>query len=181
MKTIKLLFVSLLFVIIGTFTFMRSAFVKPVYVDAPLTISTTESKNSLSAGYEIRIKSIIVNNKEIIHQMPVSDGWEKDGDLLACYEKDGIKHSVSLPLKRISNIKITFIGQIGSGNAMIAIGNHEAVIDLYRDSDWEEITWAYQVPTVFSPLSRIDILLEMVLMIWLILGVIKFWRSSKCL
>lgn len=180
MKKFKLLFISLVIVIVGTFTFLRPAFAVPVYIDTLLTISTSEIKNPLSAGNEIRIKDIMVNGKGILHQIPIDDGWKLEGDMLMCYENDGIKHSISLPLKRVSDIAITFIGQKGSGNVSVSVENEETAIDLYRDSDWEEVAWTYNASTEFSPFSRLDIMIEMVLIIWLLLSTLKFWKSCKC-
>lgn len=179
MKKGKLLFISLLIVIVGVFTFMRTAFVKPVYIDAPLTISTSDVKNPLTAGREIRVKAVLADGIDVLPQLIPGNGWKMDGDLLVCYENDSLKHSVSVQLSKVSDISITFIGQRGSGNASVSVGDQETLIDLYRDSDWEEISWTYKAPKEFAPFSRIDILLEMVVMVWVILSIAKFWRSCR--
>lgn len=156
---------------------MRTAFVKPVYIDAPLTISTSDVKNPLTAGSEIRVKAVLADGIDVLPQLIPGDGWKMDGDLLVCYENDSLKHSVSVQLSKVSDISITFIGQKGSGNASVLVGDQETLIDLYRDSDWEEISWTYKASKEFAPFSRLDVIIELVLIVWLFLNLLKSWRS----
>jgi len=164
-KNVKYLCISILLVLFSIFTYLKPVFMVSQLNDIYLTLIRTNEKNIMSAGSEVRIARVLLNDTQIVtwDQFEKSDGWIEDGELLASYEQN-IQATASIKLKDVSKIQIEFIKQKGSGFLAIYNGGHLVdQLDLYSNTDWEKEVWNYDIPTVFNPLVRIDIILELLI------------------
>jgi hypothetical protein len=101
-----------------------------------------------------------------------------DGDLLVVY---GVTKpvSISIPLSAITSIDIGLIKQRGSGIVDVQIGDKRDSIDLYANEDWKADKWHYEGTGEFNPLARIDLLLELWGVTFLIIWGFVYWRENK--
>lgn len=167
-KNVKYLCISILIVIISVCTFLRPAFMVSQPEDMELTFIRNGQKNEESFGTEIRLSKVAVNEQEV----PWSDfqnieGWTLEGNLLVSYTPNE-QATAKIMLSNVSAIKVDYIKQSGSGYLLIqSNGEQIAELDLYSESSWEEGTWNYQPPKHFLPLTRPDILIELILFVYI--------------
>lgn len=159
--------ISLFVMIISIATYLKPIFCIQKCENLEMTITATGNKCEQSFGTEIRFKSIIYNGQEKADLSRLADqcsGWEVDGDLLSAYEVQQ-PAVINLSLKDVYKIELNMIGQRGSGKIKIETQNISEEIDLYRDADWEEVSWTYTAENEFAPQKRPDLLLE----IWILI------------
>lgn len=175
-KNVKYLCISILIVIISVCTFLRPAFMVSQPEDMELTFIRNGQKNEESFGTEIRLSKVAVNEQEV----PWSDfqnieGWTLEGNLLVSYTPNE-QATAKIMLSNVSAIKVDYIKQSGSGYLLIqSNGEQIAELDLYSESSWEEGTWNYQPPKHFLPLTRPDILIELILFVYIFLKLIGYF------
>lgn len=146
-------------------TAFRSIFSIPAQKDLIFSVTATGEKADQSFGNEVRIKAITVNGQEIdLQAYDEADGnWQNDQGVLAVYNAEqpaGVKWN----LKGVEELEIQMIAQRGSGYAEIRYDDVSERIDLYRDADWDMVQRTYKMGERFAPQLRLDLLIEM----WLI-------------
>lgn len=173
-------FIAAVIVTVSTFTFLRPIFIIRKPQDMTLTITATGKKQTDSFGTEVRIKGIKVNQSQNIDLkgLPKSPGWKMDGDLLVAY---GVTDpaSISMQLSKFTSIDIDVIKQRGSGIAEIQIGDRTESVDLFADEDWKTDNWHYEVPGEFKPFARLDLLLGLWVVTFLLIWGFIYWIKNK--
>ncbi|WP_236895918.1 LTA synthase family protein [Clostridium beijerinckii] len=114
--------------------------------DVTINITALNEKNETALATNVRIKAIYLNNKKInLSSLERSDAWEirEEGSIQALNLNSPA--SLSVPLKNVSNIKIEFIKEVGSGLANVNIENRDFKLDLYSEG-WENYTLEYNLP-----------------------------------
>ena len=179
MKNIKYLCISVLLVLFSIFTFLQPVFMISNPTDMELVFTRTGNKDSDSAGTEVRISKIKINDQEISwNELQKDGGWFEDGKLLVSYAPD-IQASVKIKTPKLSTLEVDYVKQNGSGTLNIqANGIQLTELDLYAATDWEEAPWIYQIPKSFSPFSRLDIILELIILTFIFINVIEKYSLS---
>lgn len=172
--------IAAIIVLVGTFTFLRPIFNVQKPQNATLTITATGQKQAGSAGTEVRIQSIKVNQSQSIDlkNLSTSSGWKMDGDLLVAY---GVTKpvSVTLPLSQMTSLDIGVVKQRGSGIVEIQVGDKKENVSLFANEDWKTDKWHYEVSGEFKPLARIDLLLELWAVTFLIIWGFVYWKTNR--
>ena len=161
---------ALVLMLVLTPTLFRSIFCVPVRESLTLQICATGEQNPDSWGSEVRVNGIQSNGGKIsLREIAEgTDGWNLEGDVLISSGENG-DSAVSVELQDCERLQVDFIGQRGSGMVEVQCNGTSEELDLYRDADWETIPWEWSAKRVFNPLLRLDLLLEMTLILWVVL------------
>jgi len=156
--------ISLIVIVVLAFTLLRPIFIQDNPVTGTLEITATGEKNDQSWGSEVRILGINADGMSLPLESAVGGVWRMDGDMLAAYDVEA-PATISFPDTTASDIELTVVKQRGSGYMDISLGDVSERLDLYSDNDWQEDTIKIS-PTFSNHLLRIDLLLELWVILW---------------
>lgn len=128
--------------------FMRPFFEEPKKKSNDLIITALGQKQALSAGTDIRIEKITLNDQELnLNSLTFPPPWHMDEKLLAIYGATE-PTTINIPLGDATKAEITFIKQVGSG--MVTVFNDK--FDLYSNNpEWEKQVYKWNASTsIFS-------------------------------
>lgn len=178
-KYLHILFCAVLaavLLLVGVFTFLRPIFTMQIPVSGTLSITASGIKNPASAGSEVRIRQIALDGEPVdLATLAVTPGWGLDGELLVAYNVSSLV-TLTIPVEQVETLTLATVGQRGSGHLDLTFGDLQESLDLYADSDWEERSQQIVVSdTVFAPIDRIDLLIEL----WIVCALFVWLAGSK--
>ncbi|MCC8104034.1 MAG: LTA synthase family protein [Clostridiales bacterium] len=112
-----------------------------------LEICATSEHNEEALSNNVRLKKISVNGTDVnLGKAELPEGWSylSIDDFIYIYNLEEAS-SFEIQLTGVRTLELTFVGEVGSGIIDIYFnGELWREEDLYRDAEWEEITWTYE-------------------------------------
>lgn len=164
-KIILRIIVSLLLALILAFlesvTIFRHQFEFSPKEDLDLSIIALAEKGNISGGTEVRIESILADDDpvDLVELADKSEIWNMDGSWLGAYRLEQ-PAALNVHLEEARRVKVSFIGQTGSGLVQIDCQGKSDQIDLYYDG-WNRVSWVYETNPIYAPQNNIPLFVWM--------------------
>lgn len=152
--------------------------------DLDIEITALGLKNPDATSTNVRISDISVNGTSIdLSEVPLENGWKylNEDDFLYIYHV----HSgapLHIELKDVKTFEITFVTEIGSGKAKIAInGENWKWLDLYSESKWGIFTCSYDTSIFVHPEQHLSIIAAILGLCLIIQGILEVFLDKALL
>ena len=171
------------FLIVATNSILRPYYLDLLNKDIELKFVATARQNEESLSDNIRINNIAVNGKSIDLskvKIPEESRWEYDSenDFLFIYNARK-PTELTLTVKDANNLTIGMVQEVGSGIVEIYLnGSLWKTVDLYKDTDWENIEFVKNSSIMVFPEENAALQLTIVAALW-ILAIILSKRQQQ--
>lgn len=140
-----------------------SSFLHPIYINylnknVRVRICATANKAPEALANNVRLTHINVNGKDInLAKIDLPDPWQYDSknDFIYAYNLE-TQSDLIIELENVHKLEITFVREVGSGYVDLYLDEQlYKNIDLYEQSDWNEISFVKETSLMVFPESHL--------------------------